>query len=105
MEKFKIRASQTAKIMGKKSLGKTGETYCKSWLKEQLYNRKVEFSSKYTEKGNICEDNSLDFVADYLGYGMLIKNEEYKENDYMTGTADIVLNLLSNTRLISILYR
>lgn len=92
MKDFKIRASQCGQIMGIKGLGKTGQTYCETWLKEQLYNRKKTFSSKYTDKGNIMEDASLDFIAEQLGYGMLIKNKKQKENDYITGTPDVVLN-------------
>jgi len=90
-KEFKIRASASGKIMGIKALGKTGETYCENWLKEQLYKRKKEFSNKYTEKGLIMEDNSIDYVADQLGYGFLAKNEQYFENDFFTGTPDIIL--------------
>lgn len=93
MKQFKIRASACGQIMGVKGLGETGKTYCKNWLKEQLYNRTRQFSTKYTEKGNIVEDNSLDFIADQLGYGLLIKNEQFFENEFCTGTPDIVLDL------------
>jgi len=89
---FKIRASSCAKIMGIKGLGKTGESYCQQWLKETLYERKKEFSSKYTQKGNEVEYNSIDFVSEQLDYGMLMKNETRFENDFMTGTPDIILN-------------
>ena len=91
MKPFKIRSSACGKIMNVKALGKTGETYVKEWMKEHLYGRHKEFSSKYTEKGNIVEDNSIDFVADRLGFGMLIKNEEHYSNDFVTGTPDLVL--------------
>jgi hypothetical protein len=66
------------------------KTYCKDWLKSQVYNRKKEIQNKYTEKGHIVEDNSIDFIADQLGYGLLIKNEFRKENDFMTGECDVV---------------
>ena len=56
-----------------------------------LYNRKKTFTNKYVEKGLIVEDNSLDFIAEQLNLGLLIKNEEYKENEYMTGTCDVKL--------------
>lgn len=91
MKEFKIRASQCGKIMGIKGLGETGKTYCKNWLKEQLYNRKIEFSNKYTEKGLIVEDNSLDFIAETMRYGMILKNEKFFENDFITGTPDAIL--------------
>lgn len=91
IKEFKIRASACGNIMGVKGLGKTGETYCKDWLKGQVYNRQREINTKYTQKGNEVEDNSIDFVAEQLGYGFLIKNEQFFENDYMQGTPDIIL--------------
>lgn len=96
MKEFKIRCSAIGKIMTnarKKDeiLGATSKSYCKTWLKEQIYDRRKEFSSKYTEKGLIMEDNSIDFVAEQLGLGMLLKNEKHLDNDYMTGTPDVIL--------------
>lgn len=100
MKEFKIRGSACGQIMtnprAKKDieaglLSKTAKTYCETWLKEQLYNRKKEFTNKYVQKGLITEDESLDFVADFLDYGMLIKNEKYFEDDFMTGTPDAIL--------------
>lgn len=73
-------------------LSDTAKTYCKDWLKGKLYNRKKTFTNKYTEKGLITEDNSLDFIAEQLDLGLLIKNEEYKENDFFTGTCDAITN-------------
>jgi hypothetical protein len=74
-------------------LSETAKSYCKSWLKGQpeYYNRKKEFSSKYTQKGLVVEDNSLDFIADMLDLGMLYKNEEFFEDEFMIGTPDVVL--------------
>ena len=92
MIEFKQRASSCGLIMGIKGLGKTGESALKMWLKEQTFNRRKEFSSKYTQKGNICEDNSIDFIAEMLGFGFLIKNEKYFENDFIKGTPDVILN-------------
>ena len=92
MKEFKIRCSAIGKIMGVKGLGKTGESFLQEWLKEQIYQRRKEFSNKYTEKGLIMEDNSLDYVAEHLDYGMLLKNEEYFENDFLTGTPDVILD-------------
>jgi hypothetical protein len=70
------------------------KTYCKKWLKEQTFKRRKEFTSKYTEKGNITEDNSIDFIADQLGFGMLIKNETFFSNEYFDGTPDVVISIL-----------
>ena len=57
------------------------KTYCKDWLKGQIFNRRPDFSNKYTDKGHIMEDNSIDFVSDFLEYGMVMKNEEKKNED------------------------
>ena len=91
MKEFKIRASACGKIMGVRGLGKTGKSYCEDWLKEQVFNRKKSFQSKFTDKGLIMEDNSIDFIADQLGYGFLVKNEVHFENDFCQGTPDIIL--------------
>lgn len=100
MKEFKIRCSAISQIMAEPKLkadkeagllGQTAKTYCETWLKEQLYNRKKEFTSKQTEKGNIMEDESIDFIADQLGLGLLLKNETNYTDEHMTGTPDVVL--------------
>lgn len=99
-EDFKIRCSQIGKIMTQPKtkaareageISKTAQNYCDIWIQEHIYHRKHEFSSKYTEKGDEVEDASIDFIADQLGLGILSKNEKHFENDYMTGTPDIIL--------------
>lgn len=71
-------------------LGETVKTHCKNWFKSKVYNRKKELNNKYVDKGHITEDNSIDLIAEELDYGMLFKNEERKENDFMRGECDIV---------------
>lgn len=66
------------------------KTYCKDWLKGQLLDFQTDFSSRYTDKGNIVEDESIDFIADILGYGFLIKNEDHFSDDFMMGTPDVI---------------
>jgi len=94
MKEFKIRASACGDIMKNdrsgKGMGATVKTYLEKWVKEQIYSRRQEFSNKYTQKGNEVEDNSLDFISDQLGLGILIKNDEYFENDFCTGTPDAI---------------
>lgn len=96
MQQFKIRCSAIGQIMTNprsksETLSETTKTYLETWMKEQIYKRNQQFSSKYTDKGNIVEQDSLDFIADELGYGLLIKNEESYENEFMTGTPDVIL--------------
>lgn len=66
----------------------TAKTHCHNWLREQLYSRRKEISNKYCDKGNSVEDQSIRFLNSVL-LTEYVKNEEYKENDYLTGTCDI----------------
>lgn len=88
---FKIRASGIGDIMGVKGLGKTGETFCSNWLKEQLYDRRKNFKNKYTEKGIVMEEEAISYVSEHCDWGLLYKNDEWFENEYFTGTPDIII--------------
>lgn len=81
----------TTKFNAKPELPTGAKTYCKNWLRQSvaMYNRRAEISSKYTEKGLIVEDHAIDFIAEKLNLGFLMKNETRKENDYMTGCCDV----------------
>lgn len=95
---FKIRCSAIGQIMTNPKvksdiLSKTCISYVHKWIKEQpeFYGRHKNFKSKYTDKGNACEDSSIEFASKYYGWGLVSKNKEYKENEYLTGTPDLVL--------------
>jgi hypothetical protein len=94
MKKFKIRCSAIGSIMAnsrtKGQLSKTAQTYAQEWLKEQIYGRRKDISSKYLDKGNQLEEESIEFLTNNSDYGFLIKNEEHFENDFLTGTPDII---------------
>jgi hypothetical protein len=66
------------------------KTFCQTWIRENIvYNRRKEFHSKYTDKGNFCESGSIEFLNKHLLFDWS-KNEEYTENEWMTGTPDII---------------
>ncbi|MDR2148539.1 MAG: hypothetical protein LBE91_19020 [Tannerella sp.] len=91
IKQFKIRCSAIGEIMSAKGeLTQTNKTWLDIWMKEQIYNRKKEFTSKYTDKGNIMEDHAIDFVAEKLNLGLAFKNDREFENDYLTGTPDLI---------------
>lgn len=93
--KFKIRASALGQIMTNdrsgKAMGKTAQAYCEQWLKEKLYDRKKQITTKYMDKGLIMEDEAIDFYAKMTDSGFLLKNEQFFKNEYMTGTPDLIL--------------
>jgi len=94
MKQFKIRCSAIGKIMangrGKDSMGKTCTSYLEEWVKEQIYDRRKEFTSKHTQKGLICEDDSIDYISKQMSLDGLIKNEEHFSDEFLTGTPDVI---------------
>lgn len=98
MEKqiFKARCSSLGKIFTNprsksETISETTKTYLEEWMTEQLFGIKKEISSKYLEKGLQMEDTAIKeysklFKAD------AVKNEEWFENDFITGTPDIILD-------------
>lgn len=71
-------------------LSEGAKTYCENWLKEKLFERRKEFSNKYTEKGIECESAGIDLFCK-INSVFAVKNEQYFENEYMTGTPDLIL--------------
>lgn len=56
----------------------------------EKYGRTKEFYSKYTEKGNYAEEDSLSLVTD-VHKELYIKNKEQFSNEWVAGTPDLVL--------------
>jgi len=92
---LKIRASQVGKIMTSSRskgdvLSKTAKSYLEQLAKEELLGVRTEFSSKYTDKGNLVEDDAIALVEKVEGLEFLYKNEEHLSNEYLTGTPDVL---------------
>ncbi len=97
---LKIRCSALGKIMTNSRsksevLSKTCKTYLQELAIEEMYGIRKEFSSRYTDKGNLVEDESISLAQEVLDFGLMYKNEEHFNNDFLTGTPDV--NTDSNT--------
>jgi hypothetical protein len=68
----------------------TATSYLKKWYAETRFGYYEETGSKYTEKGHLCELNAIEMVGSKLDLFGLEKNEVFIENDFLTGTPDIV---------------
>ena len=80
-------------------LPETAKTYCKDWIKEQLYGKRKDIKSKYLEKGILAEDDAISLVIDVEELDYNEKNEEYFSNEFMTGTPDLIYdNLIVDTK-------
>lgn len=95
MKQFKLRASASGTLMpnGKNSLISVGgKTYLKEWVMSQIYGQEKQIKSKYIDKGNMQEDAAISFAIKMLDVHFALKNEKNFEDDFFTGTPDIILN-------------
>ena len=90
MKDIKIHCSSLGKIMGKRGLGKTGQSHIDELLKKRLYKKRKEFSSKYTDKGSEQEDSAIEMINEALGYADLEKNKDFFSNEFIQGTPDLI---------------
>jgi len=93
---MKIRCSSLGKIMtSPKSKGEvlsqTAKTYLKELAIEEKFGIKKEFSSRYTDKGNIQEDTAIEMASKVLSLPFALKNTDYFENEFIKGTPDLIL--------------
>lgn len=85
------RLDLIAKRDSKPELSAGAKTYVKNWVKEKVYGNKKTFSSKYTEKGIITENECVDLISKVLNIRFLKKNTKRKSNEYLTGECDSLL--------------
>jgi len=92
---FKLRASAGGKLATNprsksELLSETTKTYIKEWLTEQIYGVKKEITSKYLTKGIELEDEAIEYLVANSDLPFFLKNDERFEDEYFTGTPDIV---------------
>lgn len=92
---MKIRASQIGRIMSEprsksEVLSQTAKSYIEELVLEDVYGIRKDFTSRYTDKGNMVEEESIQLAADVLDLEFIVKNEEYFENEFIKGTPDVI---------------
>jgi len=94
MKDFKIRCSAIGKIMPnsrtKGQLSKTCQGYLEEYAIENMYGYSKDVWSKAIDKGIAVEDDSIKLAEEVLNMGAMSKNEEFYENEYLTGTPDVL---------------
>jgi hypothetical protein len=73
-------------------LSQTAKTYVEEQVLQAKYGIVKTFNSRYTDKGNLVEDESIKLASDVLDLGFLYKNDEHFSNDWITGTPDVNTN-------------
>ena len=91
---LKVRASSLSELMtdpkGKdETLSVGAKTAIAKQAKQFVYGYDEQFSSKYTEKGILVEDHSIELLNS-VTFSNHKKNTERKTNEWLTGEADIV---------------
>jgi hypothetical protein len=94
MQEFKIRCSAIGKIMAnsrtKGQLSKTCQGYLEDYAIEKMYGYSKDVWSKAIDKGIAVEDASIELAEEVLKMGAMSKNEEFFDNEYLTGTPDVL---------------
>lgn len=88
MKQFKLRASAGGNMLtakGAMSKAETPKTFIKEWYITQITGKRKVINSKYLRRGIESENLAIQRVDKDL-----IKNEQFFENEYFTGTPDIV---------------
>jgi len=96
IQDFKIRASASGQIMTNpraknELLSETTKTYVFDWLKENIYGYRKELNNKYISKGLELEDEAIDKAIELLDLPFTLKNEQFYEDEYFTGTPDLII--------------
>jgi len=96
---MKIRSSAIGKIMTSprtkgEVLSETAKTYIQDLFKENELGIAREFWSRYTDKGLQMEAEAIDFAGQVLGWEFVVKNEDSFENEWITGTPDVLTKTL-----------
>lgn len=93
---YKFRCSSLGKLMTNarsksEPLSETTKSYLREIYIEEVYDRRRDTTSKYTEKGLYVEDQSINLIQKYYGDKVfMIKNKERFANEYIQGTPDII---------------
>jgi len=82
----------------KKEAGELSETTKTAlreiWIEETFGRKKFDTSNKFTEKGLLCEQDSLELVTSVYKRGFLAKNKDFLVNRYVCGTPDVLKPIL-----------
>lgn len=91
---FLIRCSSLGKIMTEPKtkaegiLSKGAKTYIRTLVAQEIFGVEFQVSSKYMEKGTICEDQSIGLLNRVRGLD-LSKNTERRTDGFITGECDL----------------
>jgi hypothetical protein len=91
IEKLQAKIADLYPNINTPNLSATCISYLHSWVNEHVYQRRVEFTAKTTEKGNLVEEDAIIYASGHVAeMGLSSKNERHFSNEWMHGTPDVV---------------
>jgi hypothetical protein len=94
MREIKFRCSSIGKLMTEPKTQKEGplsvgaKTYIRELAAQEIFSVDFDISSKYLEKGNVVENDSIALLNRVRGLN-LAKNTERRSNGWITGECDL----------------
>jgi len=76
-------------------LSKGAKTYIKDVFFGHVSGFQKQFTSKFTDKGNIAENRSIAEICKFLRLPVVVKNEKHFSNEFTTGTPDTIFKPLN----------
>lgn len=86
-----------SKKLSKPELSATTKNYLQDLYREQYFKRNKAISTKYTDKGIICEENSLTLYTE-TQKNLLLKNKVRYNNEFITGEPDNTQGLIRDIK-------
>ena len=90
-----IKIAELEKVKDIPTLSATCKKLLKSMANEMRYHRKKRIDNKYTKKGTIQEDESIEIYSDFKGESYE-NNKQRMQNDYFDGEWDIEIRNSNN---------
>ena len=91
ISKLEAKVSELEARKDEPNLSETCKTYLEQWVTEKLYQRRVDFTAKTTDKGNLVEDDAILYLSCHVpGFEFATKNTQYFADEFMHGTPDII---------------
>lgn len=86
-----------SKKLAKPELSATTKNYLQDLYREQYFKRNKAISTKYTDKGIRCEENSLTLYTE-TQKNLLLKNKVRYNNNFITGEPDNIQGLIRDIK-------
>lgn len=91
IKKLEAEIEALKKRIDEPNLSETCISYLESWVTEKLYARRVDFTAKTTDKGNLVEDDAIAYLSCHVpGFEFATKNTEHFADEYMHGSPDVL---------------